>query len=443
VQAPAAHVEPAAERPLPPIFAAELFSRAEPLAQPALDPANPLFGAEDFEAADGFVPLEEPVDEERVEPAAAERSARPQPSTREVIEQARAAARAAAATAARPASLQAGERRPRPARSGLLSGLKPSRAPSTWQTALMVAGGAAFLSVGAAGVVLMEGPGVPRQPEQTRALDLPPRAAMALTGAAAGASEPSILSPAVTQAEPNADAAAYVAAVRGVDRQEPGALSKLKGIADGGYAPAQVYLARLYETGQGGVSVNLAEARRWTARAADAGDPAAMHNLALFYFRGEGGPSDAAAAGRWFKAAAQHGVVDSQYNLGLLYQSGSGVPKDLAQAYKWFSLAASAGDAQARAAAVELENKLSAGQRTAMDGQVATFEPQAGAAPVKSAASASQAQQVLTRLGYFKGRGDDPNALKLAVAAYQRDQGLAATGSLDPATVSRLSVFSR
>ena len=33
--------------------------------------------------------------------------------------------------------------------------------------------------------------------------------------------------------------------------------------------------------------------------------------------------------------------------------------------------------------------------------------------------------------------------LKLAVAAYQRDQGLAATGSLDPATVSRLSVFNR
>jgi len=450
--APAAELDaaPQAERPLPAIFGAELFSRAEPIAAPALDPANPLFGAEDFEAAEGFVPLDEPTEEERVEPAAERPATAPQLSTREVIEQARAAARAAAASATRPASVHAGgDRRPRPARGhGLLAGLKGGRAPSTWQTALMVAGGAAFLSVGAAGVVLMEGPGVPHQPEQARALDLPPRAAMALAGAAATSPEPLAVTPA---ADPSADAAsaAYLAAVRGIDRREPGALARLKTIADGGYAPAEVYLARLYETGQGGVSANLPEARRWTQRAAEAGDPAAMHNLALFYFRGEGGPADAAAAGRWFKAAAQHGVVDSQYNLGLLYQSGSGVPKDLAQAYKWFSIAAIAGDGQAHAAAVELEDKLPASQRSAMDGQVADFEPQAAPTASRTVAAASpsptEAQRVLARLGYYKGHADaaDPTALKLAVAAYQRDQGLAATGSLDPATVSRLSVFTR
>ena len=33
--------------------------------------------------------------------------------------------------------------------------------------------------------------------------------------------------------------------------------------------------------------------------------------------------------------------------------------------------------------------------------------------------------------------------LKLAVTAYQRDQGLAATGLLDPATVSRLAALTR
>jgi localization factor PodJL len=452
VEDEALDLKPSSERPLPAIFGAELFSRAEPIAQPALDPAHPLFGAEDFEAADGFVPLEERVEEERVEPAAQpERSTAPQLSTREVIEQARAAARAAAASATRPATIQAGERRARPARGhGLLSGFKTSRAPSTWQTALMVAGGAAFLSVGAAGVVLMEGPGVPRQPEQTRPLDIPPRAAIALSGAAAPAPAPAVaVAPAAQPGDDGGDAAAaYLAAVSGLAHKEPGALARLKTIADGGYAPAQVYLARLYEGGQGGATVNLAEARRWTERAAEAGDPAAMHNLALFYFRGEGGPADAAAAGRWFKSAAQHGVVDSQYNLGLLYQSGSGVPKDPAQAYKWFSIAAIAGDAQARAAAVDLQDKLPAAKRSAMDGEVAVFMPQAGSAPARTTASApspTEAQRVLTRLGYYKGRGDaaDPKALKLAVAAYQRDQGLAATGSLDPATVSRLSVFTR
>ena len=433
------------ERPVPPIFGAELFSRAEPVTRPALDPAHPAFGAEDFDAADGFVPLEEPGDDRaEIEPPAPAAPA-PQLSTREVIEQARAAARAAAASAPRPASVQAGERRARPVRGhGLFSGLKPARTPSTWQTALMVAGGAAFLSVGAAGVVLLEGPAAQRQPEQARALEIPPRAAMALTQPSATPAPPE---PAAAPAAGDLDrsGAAYLTAIRGVERREAGALSRLKGLADGGFAPAQVYLARLYETGQGGVTVNLAEARRWTERAAEAGDPAAMHNLALFYFRGEGGPADAAAAARWFREAAEHGVVDSQYNLGLLYQSGSGVAKDLGQAYKWFSIAAAAGDAEARAAALDAEGKLAPGQAGALKAEVAGFEPKGGVARPTAVGSASQAQQVLARLGYYRGRPDaaDPKALKLAVAAYQRDQGLAATGSLDPATVSRLSVFTR
>jgi localization factor PodJL len=441
----AAEPDDAPERPVPPVFAAELFSRAEPITRPALDPAHPAFGAEDFEAADGFVPLDEPADDrvefEPPEPAAEA----PQLSTREVIEQARAAARAAAASATRTASVTAGERRPRPVRGpGLFSALKPARAPSTWQTALMVAGGAAFLSVGAAGVVLMEGPSVPRQPEQARTLELPPRAAMALTQPASPR-EPSPAVAAATAAAADADrtGASYLAAVRGVERRQDGALARLKTLAEGGYGPAQVYLARLYETGQSGVTVNLAEARRWTERAADGGDPAAMHNLALFYFHGEGGPADPSAAVRWFRQAAERGVVDSQYNLGLLYESGSGVPKDLGQAYRWFSIAGGAGDAEARAAAAEVEARLAPGQAVSLKGQAAAFAPKDGA-PSSFAASPSQAQQALARLGYLRGHaGGDPKALKLAVAAYQRDQGLAATGSLDPATLSRLSVFTR
>jgi localization factor PodJL len=435
----------APDAPVASVFAAELFSRAEPVTRPALDPAHPAFGAEDFEAADGFVPLDELADD-RVELEPPAEAAEAPLSTREVIEQARVAARAAAASATRTASIQAGERRPRPVRGhGLFAGLKPARAPSTWQTALMVAAGAACLSVGAAGVVLMEGPGVPRQPEQARSLGLPPRAAMALTQAAAPhAPPPAVAAASAVAADADRAGAAYLAAVRGVERREDGALARLKTLADGGYGPAQVYLARLYETGQAGVVVNLAEARRWTERAAEGGDPAAMHNLALFYFHGEGGPADTAAAARWFRQAAERGVVDSQYNLGLLYESGSGVPKDLAQAYRWFQVAAGAGDAEARAAAGEVEARLAPGQAQALQGQAAAFAPKGGAA-ASFAASPSQAQQTLARLGYLKGSASraDPKALKLAVTAYQRDQGLAATGSLDSATLSRLSVFTR
>jgi localization factor PodJL len=209
-----------------------------------------------------------------------------------------------------------------------------------------------------------------------------------------------------------------------------------------------MFLARLYETGQDGVSQNISEARRWTARAADAGDPTAMHNLALFYFRGEGGAPDTAVAAQWFKKAAEHGIVDSQYNLGLLYQSGSGVPRDLAQAYKWFTIAANAGDSEARASAMELQSKLPASQLASAEGQATTFQPEAAAAAPQTTAvgpSVVAAQKILGRLGYYKGRPDGANSrdLKLAVSAYQRDQGLAATGALDATTVSRLSVFSR
>ena len=140
--------------------------------------------------------------------------------------------------------------------------------------------------------------------------------------------------------------------------------------------------------------------------------------------------------------------MDSQFNLGQLYQAGSGVPRDLAEAYKWFSIAANAGDTAARAAAVDLEGQLTTVQLAAAERAAADFQPASGQAKMASLASGpalAQAQKILGRLGYYKGAADGAASrdLKLAVAAYQRDQGLAATGTLDPATASRLSVFTR
>jgi localization factor PodJL len=438
----------------PMVFGEDLFLRAEPVVQPALDPDNPAFNEEDFAHVDAFAPVDEfaPIseteDEDRFDlgaPLAPGETT--SPSTREVIEQARATARAAAA-APRPQTQHAGDRRPRSLRGGSIFGaLKPGRPASTWQTALMVAGGAAFLSVGAAGVVLMEGPGGPGHAREAAPFEGSPRAAVALTPETSVSQPAAIVTPAAAPAS-DAVSADYVKVAAAVEQKQPGALARLKAMADGGHPPAQMFLARLYETGQAGVVQNLGEARQWTARAAEAGDPTAMHNLALFHFRGEGGPQDTAAAAQWFKKAAQRGIVDSQYNLGLLYQSGSGVPRDAAQAYKWFTIAANAGDGEARASAIELQNSLPTAQLASAEKQANAFEP-VGAAPAPQTQaygpSVVAAQKILGRLGYYKGRPDASNSrdLKLAVTAYQRDQGLAATGSLDSATVSRLSVFSR
>ena len=446
-------------------FTPELFSRAEPIIQPALDPGNPAFGEEDFAAVDSFVPLAEPEDD-LVEPTPTSAAAEfAQLSTREVIEQARAAARAAGVS--RGPTIAPAERRPRPNRGGLFGAFRPGKPTSTWQTALMVAGGAAFLSVGAAGVVLLEGSGTRPDSPLAPIFDAPPRAAVAL---APQTLAPTASLPGAREAEPaavqipdppapvDALATAFVAALKGVGQHEPGALAHLRAIADAGHTPAQLALARLYADGKAGVVVqSLPEARRWTARAADGGDPAAMHNLALYYFRGEGGPQDTAAAANWFRKAAQRGVVDSQYNLAQLYQAGSGVPRDLAEAYKWFSIAAIGGDGQARAAAVVLEGHLSTAQLAAAESAANHFKATGEAvaqtsglgppkvASLNSGPALAKAQKALGRLGYYTGPADGAMSrnLQLAVATYQRDQGLAATGSLDPATASRLSVFTR
>ena len=66
-------------------------------------------------------------------------------------------------------------------------------------------------------------------------------------------------------------------------------------------------------------------------------------------------------------------------------------------------------------------------------------------AAVAPAAAVVTAQRVLSRLGFYQGPMDGVSspALTMAVAAYQREQGLVANGSLDQTTVSRLQVFTR
>jgi localization factor PodJL len=171
-----------------------------------------------------------------------------------------------------------------------------------------------------------------------------------------------------------------------------------------------------------------------------------MHNLALYYFRGEAGPRDLAQAAAWFRRAAEAGVADSQYNLGLLYEAGSGVARDPAEAYKWFSIAANGGDDQARANAAALSARLSPAALAAAESQVQAFHPRSAiAAQFARDPALAAAQQVLARLGYYDGPRDGTLSapLKLALSAYQHDNGLAVTGALDAPTAAKLAVLAR
>lgn len=450
-------------------FAAPLSASAELADDDNQAPA--AFDADSaFTADDAFGPLEavgdasvdDLFDLADPEPAA---PARPL-TTREVVEQARAAARAAAQSGDAKGRKGKG---PNKAASPLFSNFGLSRpkrrAGSTLQTFLMVSGGAAFLGLAAGGVVMMNAKPAGAPPKRVaealardEAASVPvavteadttpfPRASVALSPQPISPTPETRMTTPDVAATPATDLPAlYAGAVAAIEAGEPGGLEALKKTANLGHAPAQLYLGKLYEEGKSGVKKDLGEARRWTERAAAGGDRRAMHNTALYYFNGEGGPKDAAAAAQWFRRAADLGLVDSQFNLGRLYEEGLGVAQNGAEAYKWFLIAARAGDEGARSRAQRVGATLTTQGRIVAERTAIAFRPAApGGAASAGDLTSRTAQRALSKLGYYQGPtdGSASPALKLAVAAYQRDQGLPATGALDSTTVSRLAVFTR
>lgn len=466
------------DAPPPPAQPQSQMSRGYEVAEfPVEEPEAPSFAQEDFTMADGFAP-EAP----RYEPepelsdfAAPEAPARPM-STRDIIEQARAAARAAATSDAKGAGKARPEKRGKEKgeKSGsLFSGLsfaakKPKRLGATVATAVTVFGAAGALGAGVGGLLLLNTDGSGAAPTRVAAaiagrnadveINGPeadttpgaPRAAVALSAGQATPVEGEAAAPAAT----DASKALFEDGVRKIEAGDRSGVEILRRAANGGYPAAQFYLSKMFESGKGGVKQDMPEARRWSERAANGGDPRAMHNLALYYFKGEGGARNSTTAATWFRKAADLGLVDSQFNLAQLYESGLGVSQNPAEAYKWYVIAGRAGDATARSRATALRAQLTAEAQQTADRSAQAFRPQAqvqtaslsaAAAPAATNANLGLAQRVLSQLGYYQGPRDGVSspALRMAISAYQRDQGLPASGNIDGETLNRLSVYAR
>ena len=102
------------------------------------------------------------------------------------------------------------------------------------------------------------------------------------------------------------------------------AIAAWRKAADKGSTSAMVELGVLYGTGSG-VARDEAQARKLFERAAEAGNPRGVTNLAAL--GGGGAPSDPARA-RELLAKAAETNAEAQYQLGLMLADGTGGAKD-------------------------------------------------------------------------------------------------------------------
>ena len=120
------------------------------------------------------------------------------------------------------------------------------------------------------------------------------------------------------------------------NRQLPEAIGAWRKAADKGSTSAMVELGVLYGTGSG-VARDEAQARKLFERAAEAGNPRGVSNLAAL--SGGGAPADPVRA-RQLLAKAAETNAEAQYQLGLMMEDGTGGPADDAAARALFEKAA-------------------------------------------------------------------------------------------------------
>jgi TPR repeat protein len=120
------------------------------------------------------------------------------------------------------------------------------------------------------------------------------------------------------------------------NQQLPEAIGAWRKAADKGSTSAMVELGVLYGTGSG-VAHDEAQARKLFERAAEAGNPRGVTNLAAL--SGSGAPADPVRA-RTLLAKAAETNAEAQYQLGMMMAEGIGGPKDDVAARSLFEKAA-------------------------------------------------------------------------------------------------------
>ena len=123
------------------------------------------------------------------------------------------------------------------------------------------------------------------------------------------------------------------------NQQMPEAITAYRKAADKGSTAAMVELGVLLGTGAGGTK-DEAQARKLLERAAQAGNPRGVTNLAAL---GGGAPLDPVKARELLAKAAESNSAEAEYQLGLMMADGVGGPQDDVAARSLFEKAAAQG----------------------------------------------------------------------------------------------------
>jgi TPR repeat protein len=125
------------------------------------------------------------------------------------------------------------------------------------------------------------------------------------------------------------------------DQRLPEAVSAYRKAANEGSTSAMIELGVLLANGTG-VPKNQAEAHKLFERAAQAGNPRGLTNLATLS-NGGGAPMDPVKRRALLSKAADENSAEAQFELGLMYATGAGGPKDDVAARALFEKAAAQG----------------------------------------------------------------------------------------------------
>ncbi|MCG8324125.1 MAG: hypothetical protein MI673_01295, partial [Thiotrichales bacterium] len=105
----------------------------------------------------------------------------------------------------------------------------------------------------------------------------------------------------------------------------------------------------LYDNGMAhafgdGVRKDYKKAAEYFQQAAEQGHAAAQYRLGIAYAYGEGVQQDPEQSIMWYRKAAQQGNQTAQRTLASMYLDGNGVPRDKVMAHAWFSVVADSGN---------------------------------------------------------------------------------------------------